>query len=126
MIRLELEVAEEVSVCAHKQMLLFILRNMLNNATKFSPVGGIITVAIEEKADEIIVSIKDQGVGMSQEKIDHLFTLAASEGEENQNHGAGLALSISYEMASIMNAKIYAKSALGQGTVFFLALKRNG
>lgn len=124
MIRLELEVAEEVSVCAHKQMLLFILRNMLNNATKFSPVGGLITVAIEEKADEIIVSIKDQGGGMSQEKIDHLFTLAAADGEENQNHGAGLALSISYEMASIMNAKIYAKSALGQGTTFFLVLKK--
>ncbi|MBC8987967.1 HAMP domain-containing histidine kinase [Pedobacter sp. N36a] len=125
MIRLELDVEEEVSVCAHKQMLLFILRNMLNNATKFSPVGGRITVALELKADEIILSINDQGVGMSQEKIDHLFTLAACDGEENQNHGAGLALSISYEMASIMNAKIYARSALGAGTTFFLALKRN-
>lgn len=124
MIRLELDVPEDVSVCAHKQMLLFILRNMLNNATKFSPVGGLITVALELGAAEMVVSIKDEGAGMSQEKIDQLFTLAAADGEENQNHGAGLALSISYEMATIMNAKIHAWSALGQGTIFYLTLKK--
>lgn len=124
MIRLELDVPEDISVCAHKQMLMFILRNMLNNATKFSPVGGLITVALELNETEMVVSIKDEGAGMSQEKIDQLFTLAAADGEENQNHGAGLALSISYEMATIMNAKIHAWSALGQGTIFYLTLKK--
>lgn len=122
-IRLELDVREDISVYAHKQMLLFILRNMLNNATKFSPVGGLISVALELNATEIVVSVKDQGVGMSQEQIDHLFTLASADGEEHQNHGAGLALSISYEMATIMDAKISARSSLGQGTTFFLILK---
>ncbi|MBB2149249.1 sensor histidine kinase [Pedobacter gandavensis] len=123
-IRLEFDVPEDISVCAHKQMLLFILRNMLNNATKFSPVGGLITVGLELNETEMVVSVKDEGAGMSQEKIDHLFTLAASDGEESQNHGAGLALSISYEMATIMNAKIHASSALGHGTTFFLTLKK--
>lgn len=124
MINLELNIPAHISVYAHKQMLLFILRNMLNNATKFSPVGGLITVDLELKEHELVVSVKDQGAGMSQEKLDQLFTLAASDGEENQNHGAGLALSISYEMATIMNAKIHARSDLGQGTVFFLTLKK--
>ncbi|WP_316749723.1 HAMP domain-containing sensor histidine kinase [Pedobacter gandavensis] len=124
MIRLELDVAEELTVYAHKQMLLFILRNMLNNATKFSPVGGRITVGMELNDTEVVVSIKDEGAGMSQDKIDQLFTLAAADGELNQHHGAGLALSISYEMATIMNAKIHAQSTLGQGTTFYLTLKK--
>ncbi|WP_316840209.1 HAMP domain-containing sensor histidine kinase [Pedobacter gandavensis] len=126
LIRLELDVPEHIVVCAHKQMLLFILRNMLNNATKFSPVGGVITVAVEQNETEIVVSINDEGMGMSQKKIDHLFTLAAANGDENQNNGAGLALSISYEMATIMKARIHARSALGKGTTFFLTLKTKG
>ncbi|WP_316821088.1 HAMP domain-containing sensor histidine kinase [Pedobacter gandavensis] len=124
LIRLEMNVPQHISVYAHKQMLLFILRNMLNNATKFSPVGGLITIALDSNDGEIVVSITDQGVGMSQEKIDHLFTLATTDGEENQIQGAGLALSISYEMATIMKARIEARSTLGKGTSFYLSLKK--
>lgn len=108
---------------AHKQMLLFILRNILNNATKFSPAEGIIYIDLAEDEEYMVIRIKDQGAGMSQEQIDQLFTAGSGDLEQNENNGAGLALSISYEMAMIMNAKISVTSELGNGAVFYISLK---
>ncbi|MNY29274.1 aerobic respiration control sensor protein ArcB [compost metagenome] len=63
---------------------------------------------------------------MTCKQIDRLFTAGSRDLDHHENNGAGLALSISYEMATIMNAKISVESELGKGTAFFLLLKEQG
>lgn len=125
-IKLILNIPELATVLTHKQMLLFILRNILNNATKFSPVEGRISINAWMENGNMIIAIHDQGAGMSQKRIDRLFTAGSGDIDQHENNGAGLALSISYEMAMIMNAKISVTSEPGKGTTFFLLLKEKG
>lgn len=124
-IKLNGNIPEHATVLTHKQMLLFILRNILNNATKFSPVDGSITIDSSIENGNMIIGIRDQGAGMSQKQIDQLFSAGSGDQEQNENNGAGLALSISYEMAMIMNAKISVASEPEQGTTFYISLKKS-
>jgi signal transduction histidine kinase len=124
-IKLTGNIPEQTRVLAHKQMLLFILRNILNNATKFSPVDGLIAIDAGIDHGNMVIAIADQGAGMSQKQIDQLFSAGSGDLEQNENNGAGLALSISYEMAMIMNAKIAVTSKPGQGTTFYISLKNS-
>lgn len=124
-IRLQLNAAEQTTVLAHKQMLLFILRNILNNATKFSPVEGLITIDSYLEKGKMVIAIQDEGSGMSEKQINQIFSAGSVELEQNENNGAGLALSISYEMAMIMNAGISVRSDPDQGTTFYISLKNS-
>ena len=124
-IRLQLNVPEQTTVLAHKQMLLFILRNILNNATKFSPVEGLITIDSYLEKGKMVIAIQDEGSGMSEKQINQIFSAGSVELEQNENNGAGLALSISYEMAMIMNAGISVRSDPDQGTTFYISLKNS-
>ncbi|NQX40006.1 HAMP domain-containing histidine kinase [Pedobacter steynii] len=124
-IKLTGNIPEQTTVLGHKQMLLFILRNILNNATKFSPVNGLIAIDSGIDHGNMVISIRDQGAGMSQRQIDQLFSAGSGDLDHHENSGAGLALSISYEMATIMKANISVASGLGKGTVFYLSLKNS-
>ncbi|KIO77733.1 hypothetical protein TH53_07295 [Pedobacter lusitanus] len=118
------DIPARTKVFAHKQMLLFIIRNILNNATKFSPQHGVIHISSYLTAQEIVIVIKDQGPGMSQEKVDRLFKVDSGDLENTKNRGAGLALSISYEMSLMMGIKIWVSSKKGEGSVFYISLKK--
>lgn len=120
-IQLVMDIPVQTAVLAHQHMLLFIIRNVLNNATRYSPAEGIIHISSYSKDQQIIIAIKDQGPGMSQDKVDQLFKSNASDWENTNDQGAGLALSISYEMALMMGIKIYATSKIGDGTTFYIS-----
>lgn len=120
-IKLVLDIPAQTELHAHRHMLLFIIRNMLNNATKYSPADGIIHISSYLKDQHTVIAIKDQGAGMNQDKVDQLFKSNASDWENTDDQGAGLALSISYEMALMMGVKIWATSKIGNGTTFYLS-----
>ncbi|MGY0035994.1 sensor histidine kinase [Pedobacter sp. NJ-S-72] len=122
-IELVIDIAEDIEILAHRQMLLFIIRNILNNATKYSPAKGSIHISTYPNlaAQGVVIAIKDQGPGMSQEKADQLFQAKSSDWENTKDKGAGLALSISYEMALMMGVKIWATSKIGEGTTFYIS-----
>ena len=122
-IKLVIDIPENTEVLAHRQMLLFIIRNILNNATKYSPAKGTIDISSSLKGKNILIAIKDQGPGMSQEKADQLFKVNSSDWENTIDKGAGLALSISYEMALMMGVEIWATSTIGEGTTFYISRK---
>lgn len=122
-IKLVIDIPENTGVLAHRQMLLFIIRNILNNATKYSPAKGTIDISSSLKGKNILIAIKDQGPGMSQEKADQLFKVNSSDWENTKDKGAGLALSISYEMALMMGVEIWATSTIGEGTTFYISRK---
>lgn len=115
------EVPHGLTIMAHHQMLLFIHRNLIGNASKYSPQGGTVTVSAVLHGPELIVTVSDQGPGMTDSQLARLFSVRE---EPNESHlqGAGIALSICYDMIRQMNGRIWAESQPGHGTQFRYAL----
>jgi K+-sensing histidine kinase KdpD len=119
-------IPERQLIYAHKEMLQFINRNILSNATKYSCDGGVIGVTCSEDEDCITVAFTDRGNGMTGDQLQSLFNL---HDNETQAHGylkgAGMAMSICKDMIAQMNGKIWAESVPGEGTTFYYSLPQN-
>ncbi|WP_339071014.1 ATP-binding protein [Chitinophaga sp. 212800008-4] len=114
---------DTLEVSADKTMVLFILRNLLNNATKFAPAGSHITVTARQHNSIVQISVADEGKGMSPETMTRLFSLEQRDSiQGDTKKGAGLALVISNDMVKQMNGRLTVESEEGAGTVFHLEL----
>jgi len=117
-------VDHELDVYADMDMLKTILRNLVMNAVKFSHEGGEITVNAESGPDFLTISVSDQGVGMSSEKLKVLFDIShktTSMGTGNEQ-GTGLGLMLCKEFAERHGGKIRVESEEGKGSVFHIML----
>ena len=126
-VRLINEVPEGTTVYADKNMLLSIVQNLVSNAIKYTPPGGIITVSATTEEDQVMVKVKDTGVGMSKDKLDKLFkpqlkTLAQARKEDK---GAGIGLLLVKGFVEKNDGKIWVESVEGQGTTFYFTLPVN-
>jgi signal transduction histidine kinase len=117
----KIEIPDNFIIYAHQQMLLFIFRNIINNATKHAATAGEILIYSETTSDENIISIKDKGNGIHPEKLKNLFKIDNSS-QQDDTGGAGVALVISHSMMHQMGGRIWVDSELGKGTIFHLAL----
>lgn len=123
-ITLEHKGSGQVYVWADRNQLDFMLRNLVNNAIKYSFSGGVVTITIGSLGDEAIVRIVDQGIGMSHQTmksvsgIKHFQSISGTAGEE----GTGLGLRICREFAALNHGKIEVVSTEGKGSVFTLSL----
>lgn len=116
-------IPERQIIYAHQQMLLFINRNILSNATKYSPNNGTIKVTSTEDDTSITVAISDQGKGMSKLQIHNLFSIQQiTKKDDSKLKGAGMALSICQDMIRQMNGRLWADSVPGEGTTFYYSL----
>lgn len=92
----ELQIEETNAVVkADKILTLFMINTLTDNARKFTPSGGRVTIAAEEKDGFVEISVKDTGIGMTSEQLDHLFdhkpiTDEHGELKEEKSHGFGL------------------------------------
>lgn len=107
-----------------------VIRNLLSNAIKFTPENGLITVGAEEKAGMWQISVRDTGVGMTQEMQESIFKDSSNittYGTNNEK-GTGLGLSLCKEMVHKNNGEIWVESTPRKGTTFYFtvpkALKR--
>ncbi|MCF8261308.1 MAG: substrate-binding domain-containing protein [Melioribacteraceae bacterium] len=127
-IKIEIEIDEKLNVFVDDTMLITVVRNLVANAVKFTMQGGTIKVSsriLDEKFIE--VSIKDNGVGMEQDKLDRLFLVneqITSPGTENEP-GTGLGLIICKEFVEKNGGEILVESESGEGTTFYITLTRN-
>lgn len=116
----------ELSLFIDKNTSITFIGNIVNNAIKFTPNGGCIT--IESKADEDTVHLHfiDNGVGMSQDAIDKLFRIDEniSTPGTNQEKGTGLGLILCKEFIEKNGGIISVKSKIGKGTEFKISLSK--
>ena len=101
-----------------------VLRNLLSNAIKFTNSGGHIQVSIKRKENSVIVSIKDNGIGIPSEKLDSLFEICHSRstfGTKNES-GSGLGLLLCKEFIDLHDQKIWVESESGSGSTFYFTL----
>ncbi len=111
------------SIETDRDMLRFILRNLLSNAVQYTPEKGKITIeaALTDHGFNLIV--RDSGLGMSEEKLAGLFQVNFNaEALDRSSSGAGVGLSLCADIARRMGAKLYAQSTLGNGSTFILEL----
>jgi signal transduction histidine kinase/DNA-binding response OmpR family regulator/DNA-binding CsgD family transcriptional regulator len=98
--------------------------NLISNSMKFTPKGGNIIVQLDKEENEFIISVKDTGIGIPEDKLEFIF--------ERFNHidnsslrkfeGTGIGLALTKELVSALGGKISVKSILNEGTVFTINL----
>ena len=96
--------------------------NLLDNAIKFTAPGKRVEVSLEELSEEIVITIADQGIGMSKEELRHAkdkFYKGTSK-----KSGSGLGLAICDEIVELHGGKMTLESAQGKGTTVTVLLRR--
>lgn len=93
-----IQCSDDLHIKTDEEMAYIVARNLLNNAIKFTPRGKAIVLAAEEMKDKIMISVIDEGIGISEEQIEHIFNIIqqptlGTRGEK----GTGLGLSLSKE-----------------------------
>jgi signal transduction histidine kinase len=103
-----------------------VVGNLLYNAVKYSPDGGHITLSAhnDKERHRIVVSVADEGIGISLEDIDLLFTTfhRIQRPETKGIRGSGLGLYIAKEWTKVMGGEIWVESELNKGSIFFIAV----
>ncbi|HEX5503808.1 MAG TPA: ATP-binding protein [Thermomicrobiales bacterium] len=101
-----------------------VFANLLENAAKYSPAGGEITVAARREGDTAVVSVRDRGIGIPAAERDRLFTpfYRATNAEASSAQGLGLGLYISRGIVEAHGGRIWVEPAPGGGSVFNVAL----
>ena len=101
-----------------------VIDNILNNAIKYSPDGGKITVSMKTTDDQMILSIKDQGLGIPKQDLPKIFDrfYRVDRARSRAQGGTGLGLAIAKEIIKQHNGFIWAKSEYGKGSTFTIVL----
>lgn len=118
----------DVTVLADADMLSVVLRNLVGNAIKYSNAGGRVTVSCERLAGKAVVSVVDEGVGMTEEQMGKLFRLDSklcTPGTDG-NKGNGFGLVCVHEFLEKMNERIEVTSSPGSGSRFSFTLSLAG
>jgi len=114
----------EENIFSDPTLLRNVVTNLLSNAIKFSPEGSIIEVKISIEASEIMIQIKDNGMGISVEDQVHLFERFFRGANVTNIQGTGLGLHIVGKYIELLDGRIEFKSELEKGTEFMISLKR--
>ena len=115
-----------ISVFADNNMLESVTRNLISNAIKFTPKGGQIEInSTETDLNTIVISVKDDGIGMDETLLSKLFSLSAKinrKGTEGEL-SSGLGLIMCKELVEKHGGNIWARSEEGKGSTFYFTLK---
>lgn len=121
---IESSVNEFLSIYADKHMIGTVIRNLINNAVKYTGRNGIVKISAKHHQAGVTVSVKDNGVGIPIERLDKLFRIDTSEstpGTANEK-GTGLGLILCKEFVERNGGIIWAESIVGSGSVFYFTI----
>lgn len=113
-----------IEISISREKIWRVMSNLITNAIKFSPHGTTIAVTMEEKPLSILISVKDNGIGIPLDLADKLFNMDAEvqrEGTDGEK-SFGLGLAISKQIIEAHNGNIWFESLPGFGTTFFVEL----
>lgn len=128
--------AQQKQIAVHKQMpanlvvradnamVNTILRNLISNAIKFTNPGGSIVISAERKAEELLISVADNGVGINQVSIDKLFRIEETYSTlgTQKEKGSGLGLLLCKEFVEKHGGRIWVESEVGKGSTFLFTI----
>jgi signal transduction histidine kinase len=116
-----------IEIIVDANILNTVIRNVLSNAIKFTPVNGSINIYFSKNDDEYIVHIYNSGDGIKEEVVPYLFTVNAKNISTGTNHekGTGIGLYICKELLKKINGNIWLSTNTPNGTTFSFSLPNN-
>jgi len=117
-IDLKLEIGENLKICVDQNQLEFVIRNLLNNAIKFTKRGGVIKLSAQELNDKVEIIVEDNGVGMPDQIKENVFKLESKHsirGTEGET-GTGLGLMLCQEFVNLNEGELLIDSEENKGT----------
>jgi heavy metal sensor kinase len=121
-ITLQLNSAHTVETLADKNQLKRLIINLLDNAIKYTPSGGKISIDLRQQKDSADIEISDTGIGIPEKELPHIFDRFYRVDKSRSSIGFGLGLSIAQSIAMAHGGKIYARANIPQGTIFTISL----
>lgn len=118
---------DEAMVCGDQKRLIQVITNLLNNAAKYTPEGGNILLTLDVEPDNAIIRVVDDGIGMTQTVIDHVFEMftQAERTSDRSQGGLGIGLALVKSLVELHHGTVFAASAgIGKGSHFTVCLPR--
>lgn len=122
--QVELTIPDQtVLALVDRNMIQVIFNNLLDNAIKFTPEHGHITISLEQHENEAWVTVKDTGIGIPEDQLSRVFNrfYQLEPHLRRQHEGMGLGLAIAKELVQLNHGRIWANSTLGKGSEFHVA-----
>ena len=119
----EIEIGH-IAVSASKALSRQLWINLFSNAVKYTGEHGHIALSARENAEEIVVSFRDDGIGMTEETMKHIFLAYYQADASRHGHGIGLGLAICKRIADLHGWKIEVSSEFGKGSTFSVHIPR--
>src|SRR5215217_1952905 len=117
-------IGHEITAAFDWERILQVASILLDNAVKYTPDGGSVTVRVEEEDGSVVLAVSDTGVGISEEQLPLVFERFYRADAARAEEGVGLGLSIARQIAEAHGGTIEARSKLGVGSTFVLLLPR--
>ncbi|MBZ0252988.1 MAG: cell wall metabolism sensor histidine kinase WalK, partial [Candidatus Methylomirabilis sp.] len=127
-IKLELIVPETIAAPEmDKDLIGVVVFNLLSNALKYTNKGGEVTVSVEEEDGDLLIRVKDTGIGIPEDAIGNLFRkfYRTEQPEVRERTGSGLGLALSKQIAELHGGGISVESRLSSGSTFTLAIPKD-
>lgn len=115
----------EIRYKGQKSLLFQVWMNVIGNAIKYTDAQGEIQVILEEKQDYYEISVKDNGIGMSEEVVAHIFDKFYQGDTSRKSQGNGLGLALCKEIIHKCNGTIIVDSEIGKGSRFIVQLTKD-
>lgn len=113
---------EEILLYADKLELKRAISNLLTNAIKFNKINGKVTITIHIENEFVYIEVKDTGIGISAEKLEHIFDKYVSYAKRYRQLGTGLGLYVAKKIVELHNGEIEVTSTVKKGSSFILKL----
>jgi signal transduction histidine kinase len=116
-------IESNIEVYADSAMIELVLRNLIANSIKFCKKGSTVSVSVSQRNKNIMISVADTGIGMSEEQVKRLFgrEIFSTRGTANEM-GTGLGLMLCKDFVNLNHGEIWVKSIEGVGSEFFFTI----
>lgn len=115
-------VIDRCCVSGDLQRLQRMVANLLDNALKYTPSEGTITVSVNDDEENVVISVSDTGIGISEEDLSHIFERFYRCDQSRSQAGIGLGLSLALAIARSHGGNITVRSRPGKGSTFTVTL----
>jgi two-component system phosphate regulon sensor histidine kinase PhoR len=101
-----------------------VIINLIHNAIKFTPPGGMITITAREETDQVVFGVNDTGEGIAEDDLERVFERFYKADRSRSRGGTGLGLSIARHIVETHKGRIWVESEIGKGSTFWFSIPK--